>query len=139
VELGINRNITILEQDLIMNGQVFERVQNFRYLNAFINSRYLISDEIKSRIPAGNKCFYHLRQIFKSTAMSKAVKIQICKTMVKPIAVHGSETWTATEVDMKRLGTWDRRILRRIYEPMVEKGTRRIRTNQELSYIKIQT
>jgi hypothetical protein len=91
VELGINRNIPNLEQDLIMNGQVFERVQNFIYLGAIINSRYLISDEIISRIPAGNRCFYHLRQIFKSRAMSKAVKIQICKMMVKPTVVYGSE------------------------------------------------
>jgi len=75
-----------------MKGQVFERVQNFRYLGAFINSRYLISYEIKPRIPAGNRSFYHLRQIFKSRAMSKAVKIQICKTMEKPTVVYGSET-----------------------------------------------
>ena len=123
MELGINRNITNLEQDLIINGQVFEGIQNFRYVGAFINSKYLISDEIKSRIPAGNRCFYHLRQIFRSIAMSKAVKIQICKTMVKPVVVYGSETWTVTEMDMKRLGTWERKILRSIHGPMVEKGT----------------
>jgi hypothetical protein len=75
-----------------MNGQVFEGVQNFRYLGAFINSKYLISDEIKSRIPAGNRSFYHLRQIFRSRAISKAVKIQICKTMVKPVVADRSET-----------------------------------------------
>jgi len=118
-----------------MNGQVFEGVQNFRYLGAFINSKYLINDEIKSRISAGNRCFYHLRQILKSTAMSKAVKK--CKTMVKPVVVYGSETWAATEMDMKRLGTWEKEILRRIHGPMVEKGTWRIRNDQELSYIKI--
>jgi hypothetical protein len=57
--------------------------------------------------------------------------------MVKPAVVYGSETWTVTEMDMKRLGTWERKILRRIYGPIVKKGTRRIRANQELSYIKI--
>jgi hypothetical protein len=30
-----------------MDEQVFEGVQNFRYLGAFMNSKYLISDEIK--------------------------------------------------------------------------------------------
>ena len=120
-----------------MNGQVFEEVQNFRHLGAFINSKYLISDEIKSRTSAGNRCFYHLRQIFKSTAMSKAVKIQMCKTMVKPVIVYGRETWAVTEMDMKRLGTWEREILIRIHGLMVEKGTWRIRTDQKLSYIKI--
>ena len=40
----INRNITNLEQDLIMDGQVFEGVQNFRYLGALIYSKKSISD-----------------------------------------------------------------------------------------------
>jgi len=33
--------------------------------------------------------FYSLRQIYKSTAMSKAVKIDIYKMMVEPAAVQG--------------------------------------------------
>jgi hypothetical protein len=42
--------------------------------------------------------------------------------MVKPIVVYGSETWTMTEIDMRRLNKWDRKILRRIYGPVVEQG-----------------
>ena len=75
--MKINRNIMNSEQDLIMNEQVFEDVQDFRYVGALINSINLISDEIKSRITAGNRCFYNLRQIFRSRTMSKAVKIKI--------------------------------------------------------------
>jgi hypothetical protein len=33
---------------------------------------------------------------------------------------------------MKKLNTWERKILRRIYGPVVEQGIWRIRTNQEL-------
>jgi len=60
-----------------MGRQVSEGVQNFRYLGSLINSYNLISDEIKSRIVPGNRWFYNLRQIFRSTAMSKAVNIKI--------------------------------------------------------------
>jgi hypothetical protein len=56
----ININITHLEQDLIMNGETVEGVQNFIYLGAMINSKNLVSDEIKSRIAADNRCFYSL-------------------------------------------------------------------------------
>jgi hypothetical protein len=42
-------------------------------------------------IAAGNWCFYSRRQIFRSRSMSKAVKIKIYNTMVKPV-VYGSET-----------------------------------------------
>ena len=95
---------------MIKNGHVFARVQNFRYLGALIISKNLITDEIKSRIAAGNRCFYSLRQIFRSRAMSKAVKIKIYKTMVKPVVVFGSETQAMAEMDTTRLGTWERKI-----------------------------
>jgi hypothetical protein len=35
------------------------------------------------------------------------------------------------EMDMKRLSTWDRKILRK-QGPVVEQGTWKVRTNQEL-------
>ena len=87
-----------------------------------------MSNEIKSRIAAGNRYFYSLRQIFKSRTMNKAVKIKIYKTMVKPVAGYRSETWAMTEMGMKRLGTWERKILRTIHGPVVEKGIWRITT-----------
>ena len=58
--MKINRNIRNLEQDMRMDRQVFEGIQNFRYLGALINSKNLISDKIKSRIGASNRCFYTL-------------------------------------------------------------------------------
>ena len=66
-----------LEQDIIMDGQAIEGVQNFRQLRAMTNSKNLISDEIKSNIAAGDRCFQSLRQVCKSRAMSKAAKIKI--------------------------------------------------------------
>jgi hypothetical protein len=62
--------------------------------------------------------------------MTKAVKIKICKTMLKPAAVFGSETWVVSVMDMKRLGSWERKILRRIYGPVVQQGMWSIRTDR---------
>jgi hypothetical protein len=33
---------------------------------------------------------------------------------VKPAVVYGSETWAMAEMDMERMGTWERKILIRI-------------------------
>jgi hypothetical protein len=46
--------------------------------------------------------------------------------------MYGNETWVVSETDMKRLGTWDRQILRRIFGPLVEQGMWKIKINQEL-------
>jgi hypothetical protein len=40
--MKINRTVANLEQDLIMDGQVFEMVQNFRYLGTLMNSENLM-------------------------------------------------------------------------------------------------
>ena len=75
--LKINRNIKHLEQDLIMDGQIFEWVLNFRYFATMINSKNVISDEIKSRIAAGNRHFYNLRQIGRSRTKNKALALTL--------------------------------------------------------------
>jgi hypothetical protein len=51
--------------------------------------------------------------------------------MAKAVAVFGSETWTVAEMDMKRLRTWNGKILRRIRQTVAEQGIWRMRTNQE--------
>ena len=91
--MKIKRNITNLKQYLIMDRQVPEGVQYFRYLDTLINSKNVISDEIKLRLAAGNRCFYSVRQISMSTAKSKAVKIKLYKIMVTPDVVYEVKHW----------------------------------------------
>jgi hypothetical protein len=70
--------------------------------------------------------------VFRFIAMSTAVKFKIYQTMVNPAVVFGGETWAVAEMDMNRLGTREREILRRIHGPVVVLGMWRIRTDQEL-------
>jgi hypothetical protein len=46
--------------------------------------------------------------------MSERFKMNICKRMVKPFTMYGCETWRMIEVDMERVNTWLRKILRMI-------------------------
>ena len=80
--------------------------------------------------------YFRQGQIFTFRAISKAVEIEITKTMVKPAVDCASETWHITVVDMKRLKTWERKMLRRIYGPVVEQVIWRIRTNWELQELR---
>jgi hypothetical protein len=51
------------------------------------------------------------------------------KTIIRPIVLYGSETWTITG---KMASTWERMILRKIYRPKSEQGVWRIRSNLEI-------
>ena len=45
---------------------------------------------------------------------------------MKPVVVFGSATRAMAEMDMTRLGTWERIVLRRINGPVVQQGIWRI-------------
>ena len=68
--------------------------------------------------------------MFRCGARSEAVKLY--KTVVTPVVMCRSETWSVVGMAMKRLNTWEGKILRSLYGLVVEQGTWRIRTNQEL-------
>jgi hypothetical protein len=58
--------------------------------------------------------------------------MQIYKTVLRPVTTYGSETWTLTKSDENSLRIFERKILRKIYGPVQEGDTCRIRYNEEL-------
>ena len=53
--------------------------------------------------------------------------------MVRPVARYGSETKTLRKSDENSLRIFERKILRKIYGPVQEGDTWRIRYNEELN------
>jgi hypothetical protein len=71
----INRSITNVQKDPIMDGTLFEGVQNFRYFGTSINKTNVYNnEELKSGFSTGNSCFCNRRQIFRYRAARKAVQ-----------------------------------------------------------------
>jgi hypothetical protein len=52
---------------------------------------------------------------------------------IKPVTTYGSETWTLTKSDKNLLRIFERKILRKMYGPVQERDTWRIRNNEELN------
>jgi hypothetical protein len=59
--------------------------------------------------------------------------MQIYKTLIRPVARYGTENWTLTKSDGNLLRIFERKILRKIYGPIKEGDTWRIRNNEELN------
>jgi hypothetical protein len=60
------------------------------------------------------------------------MKIKTYKTIIRPVILYSSGTWTITWKMASTLMTWERKILRKIYGPKSEQGVWRIRSNLEL-------
>ena len=62
-------------------------------------------------------------------------KLQIYRTLVRPVVTYGSESWTLTMEEERALAVFERKILRKIYGPVNENELWRTRQNDELEAI----
>jgi hypothetical protein len=51
---------------------------------------------VKESIQAGNRAYFENLSTLKSKIISRAVKIQVYKTLIRPVATYGTETWMLT-------------------------------------------
>lgn len=118
--------------DLRINEASFEKVNDFKYLGSRITIDNSYMSEINKRILQGNRCFYSLIKTMKSRSLSRKTKIRIYRTVIRPVVMYGAETWVLTKESERRLDTWERKLLRKIYGPVQENGEWRVRHNSEL-------
>jgi hypothetical protein len=55
------------------------------------------------------------------------------KTLIRPVATYGSETWTLKVTEENALRMFERKIICRIYGPVKENNVWRIRYNEEVN------
>lgn len=123
-----------LGQNITMDDYNFERVKKFKYLGTTLTENTDGTEEINCRIQAGNRCLYAVQDLLKSKLTSRRSKISVYKTIIRPVVMYGCETWTLTVTNEERLRVFERKVLRKIYGPIVDPATGqyRIRTNKEL-------
>ena len=81
---------------------------------------------------AGNTSHCALQNVLKSKSVSRKIKLNIYKTMIRPIVMYGSETWPITKAEGQLIDVWERKVLHRIFGPIYDGNMWRIRTNEEL-------
>jgi hypothetical protein len=118
--------------NLRIGSKEFEGVSDFKYLGNIIENNNRYDRCIKERLQAGNKVYYAKLQMLKIKIISRRSKLQIYKTLIRPVVTYGAEKWTLTTAEENALRRFERRVLRKIYGPVVDKGVWRIRYNEEL-------
>ena len=89
-------------------------MQTFKYLGAKLTNTNDIREEIKCRINMGDEC-YSFEKILSSHLLSKKLKVNKYKTIILPIVLYGSETWSLTLREEHRLRAFENKVLRKIF------------------------
>ena len=71
-----SRHINVIQNQNIVIGNLFENVEEFRYLGVTVTNTNDIREEIKHRINMGNACYYSLEKILSSRLLSKKLKVK---------------------------------------------------------------
>jgi len=123
-----------IQDSLVVEYLTFERVSNFKYLGVDINQQANSHEEINRRITLESKCYFALLPLFKTRLLSKNMKLRLYKVLIRPVVLYTCGAWVSTKSDEKRLLTFERKILRRIYGPKrnEEENIYERRTNAEL-------
>jgi len=88
--------------------------------------------EIKRRILAAQRAYFSIRHLLTSKRISRHAKLEMYKTLIRPVAMYGSESWTLTAADEHAIGVFERKILRAIFGPKKEEELYKCRSNIEL-------
>jgi ribonuclease HII len=75
-----------------------------------------------------------LQNFFKNKNISKKLKLRLKNTIIDKTLTYASETCTLTERDRKQLNVFERKVYRRILDPVYDKEKENwmILTNKEI-------
>jgi hypothetical protein len=86
-KVGQKRSIKIANRS-------FEDVAEFECFRTALTDQNCMRGEFKSRLNSGNACYRSVQSLLSSHLLSKNVKGKIYKTIILPVVLYGSETWS---------------------------------------------
>ncbi|KAI5702712.1 hypothetical protein M8J75_003287 [Diaphorina citri] len=121
-------------EPLTIHHLSFEKVEEFKYLGSLFNSENRIAQEHQARTAAANRAYFSIQNILKKRSLSTNFKIRLYQCYIVPVLLYGSEALTFRKADEEKLLIFERKILRRIFGPVLDPQYHewRILKNREL-------
>jgi hypothetical protein len=105
-------------------------------MGMIINIKNNMTETIQDRIQAGNKAYSANQMMQKNRYINRGAKMQIYKTLIRPVVTYGCESWTMKKEDENILRRFERKIIRRIYSQVKQGREQRTRNNEEIDNIR---
>lgn len=121
------------ENGKIMLGKYsFDEVTVFKYLGVMLMNTGEREADIRERILKANRAYHANKKMLKSKFLGKKTKLNVYRTIIRPVLIYAAETMTMSKRDEEDLRIFERKILRTILGPVIEEDMYRIRMNHEL-------
>ncbi|KAK9871609.1 hypothetical protein WA026_012988 [Henosepilachna vigintioctopunctata] len=92
----------------------YEVVSVVNYLGSMITNSGGCEAEIRRRVAMARNATTKLTKIWKATAITRNNKLRIANSLIFPIVMYGSETWTLMESDKQQINALEMWVYRRL-------------------------
>ena len=103
-----------------IGGLNIERVESFTYLGSVLTPKNEIAVEVACRIRSATRAYHSLKSLLKSRLLSRRTKLRIYLTMIVPVLMYGSETWSLTQTLAQKISSFENNILKTICGPVFD-------------------
>ena len=104
----------IKEHKIKIKGQLLKQVQSYRHLGTPIEYNDKVNEEISERTGKVGRLFNMIKStFFGRKEIAKEIKTQVYQK-VRPSPIYGSESWTLSERNKRKVKATEMRFLRRI-------------------------
>ena len=106
------RSVDGRRMNIVLNGELLEEVDCFKYLGSHVAVDGRIEEEVKFRISETGRVLGGMKKVFKCRALRMNAKRRLYEGVVVPTALYGAETWNMGVLERKRLNVMEMRCLR---------------------------
>ena len=107
---------TSMACSLYVGSEQIGEVDCFQYLGSCITTDGGAEEDVKLRIQKARQMFGMLGKVWKSSQISKNLKMRIFKTNCLSVLLYGCETWKVTNHILSKLQVFINKCLRRIHK-----------------------
>ena len=106
------KNSKVAETGVSLNGNPLELVDIFCYLGSMVDSSGGTEADVKARIGKARTAFSQLKNIWKSSIITRKTKMRLFNAIVMSVLLYGCQTWKTTNGIIKKVQTFVNRCLR---------------------------
>ena len=95
--------------NLTIENEEIEILKGFKFLGSLVPNS---SSDVKGRIALANSTFgIFKKSVWSRRDISVKLKLRLYSALILPIAIYGSETWSLTQLDTKKLSVFENNCL----------------------------
>ena len=98
--------------NVMLNGEVLEEVDQFKYLGSVIAANGGVEADVHHRVNEGSKVLGAVKGVMKNRGLGINVKRVLYEKVIVPTVMYGSELWGMKVTERQKLNVFEMKCLR---------------------------